>query len=155
MIRPESSPFEFDPDALILRVRRTLRGQVEAIQPLVDELMAAVAELECAAGAEAGIEVSLLEAISNAVRHGCEHDPERQVEVCVACEADRGVLIVVRDPGTGFDPAQIPSPIEGERLLARGGRGIFLINRLMDDVHYTRGGTELWMRKRPTSDREG
>jgi len=155
VIRPEDSPFEFDPDALILRIRKTVPGQVEAIQPLVDELMTAMGEMECAVGAEADIELSLLEAISNAVRHGCEHDPERQVEVCVACEANRGVLIVVRDPGAGFDPASIPSPVDGERLYARGGRGIFLINQLMDDVHYRRGGTELWMRKHPNGDPEG
>jgi anti-sigma regulatory factor (Ser/Thr protein kinase) len=36
----------------------------------------------------------------------------------------------------------------GDRLYQTGGRGIFLINQLMDDVRYERGGTEIRLRKR-------
>lgn len=147
MIR--NAPFEFDADDLTLRLDRTIPGCLEAIQPLVDEIMEAITGQGCAEGGEVQIEVALLEALSNAVRHGCGEDSDRLVEVCVACEQDRGVLIVVRDPGAGFDPEEIPSPVQGERLLASGGRGVFLINQLMDEVTYRRGGTEIWMRKRP------
>ena len=56
------------------------------------------------------------------------------------------MVIVVRDPGGGFDPGKIPSPIKGENVYSDHGRGIFLINRLMDDVEYRGGGTEIWMR---------
>jgi len=41
----------------------------------------------------------------------------------------------------------VPSPIVGENIYADGGRGIFLINQLMDEVHYENGGTEIWMIK--------
>ena len=58
------------------------------------------------------------------------------------------MMIVVRDPGPGFDPDGVPSPLRGKRLHASHGRGIFLINELMDEVEYRRGGTEIWMRKR-------
>ena len=61
---------------------------------------------------------------------------------------DRGMLIIVRDPGSGFDPGDIPSPIKGENVFSDHGRGIFLINQLMDDVEYRSGGTEIWMRKK-------
>ena len=64
------------------------------------------------------------------------------------CDPESGMLIVVRDPGSGFDPAEVPSPVVGERLFADHGRGIYLINHLMDEVRYERGGTEIWMRKR-------
>jgi len=145
-----NAPFEFDTEGLTLRLDRTIPGCLEAIQPLVDEIMEAIMGQGCAEGGEVQVEVALLEALSNAVRHGCGKDSDRQVEVCVACEKDRGVLIVVRDPGEGFDPEAIPSPVHGERILASGGRGVFLINQLMDEVVYERGGTEIWMRKRPT-----
>ena len=36
----------------------------------------------------------------------------------------------------GFDPADIPSPIQGKELFSSHGRGIYLINELMDDVSY-------------------
>ncbi len=145
-----NTPFEFDADSLTLRLDRTIPGCLSAIQPLVDEIMEAITGRGCAEGGEVQVEVALLEALSNAVRHGCGEDSERLVEVCVACEEDRGVLIVVRDPGEGFDPEAIPSPVRGERLLASGGRGVFLINQLMDEVAFERGGAEIWMRKRPT-----
>ena len=58
------------------------------------------------------------------------------------------MIIVVRDPGTGFDPAEIPSPLQGRRLYAESGRGIYLINELMDEVRFEEGGTEIWMVKR-------
>ena len=58
------------------------------------------------------------------------------------------MLIVVRDPGEGFDPASVPSPIEGQRIYESHGRGIFLINHLMDSVEFRRGGTEITMRKK-------
>jgi serine/threonine-protein kinase RsbW len=67
----------------------------------------------------------------------------------VACDHARGMLIIVRDPGPGFDPASIPSPVLGQNLFSTGGRGIYLINQLMDEVHYDKGGTEIHMRTHP------
>jgi serine/threonine-protein kinase RsbW len=90
----------------------------------------------------------VLEALANAVRYGCGEDPTKNVEVCVECDEERGMLIIVRDPGEGFDPATLPSPVVGENLYADRGRGIYLINQLMDEVRHERGGTEIWMRKR-------
>jgi anti-sigma regulatory factor (Ser/Thr protein kinase) len=59
-----------------------------------------------------------------------------------------GLLLVVRDPGVGFDPDAIPSPVQGQEVFRGHGRGIFLINELMDEVSFERGGTEIRMRKR-------
>ena len=58
-----------------------------------------------------------------------------------------GMIIVVKDPGSGFDPTDLPNPVVGENLYSEGGRGIFLINRLMDEVRFRDRGTEIWMRK--------
>ena len=88
------------------------------------------------------------EVLSNAIRHGCQNDPDKRVEVCVACDPERGILIVVRDPGAGFDPTSIPSPVRGRNLYRHHGRGIYLINQLMDEVSFERGGTEIRMLKR-------
>ena len=57
------------------------------------------------------------------------------------------MIIVVRDPGEGFNPESVPSPVVGKNIYADSGRGIFLINQLMDEVRFERGGTEIWMRK--------
>ncbi len=139
---------EFDPDRLLLKLDFQLPGEVESIQPAVDEIMEVVGAQECATGNEFEVEVALLEALANAVQHGCRDDPTQTIEVCVACEMDQGMLIIVRDPGGGFDPGEIPSPVKGENVFSDHGRGIFLINQLMDDVEYRNGGAEIWMRKK-------
>ncbi len=145
---PEHPHCEFDALTLATEADLTIPGQVKAIGPAVDMVMAAVHELGCATGKEFEIEVALTEALANAVEHGCEHDPDKKVEIWVGCDRERGLLIVIRDPGPGFDPSQVPSPVQGEQIFADGGRGVYLINRLMDHVQYERGGTEIRMRKR-------
>jgi serine/threonine-protein kinase RsbW len=66
----------------------------------------------------------------------------------VSCDESRGVLIVVRDPGKGFDPATVPSPVVGDNVFSEHGRGIYLINQLMDEVKFLKNGSEIRMSKR-------
>jgi anti-sigma regulatory factor (Ser/Thr protein kinase) len=94
------------------------------------------------------VELALQEALANAIRHGCEGDCSRQVQCVVRCDTDGEVLIVVRDPGSGFDATKVPDPLAGENVMKSSGRGIFLINQLMDDVAFKDGGRELQMRKK-------
>lgn len=100
------------------------------------------------------VELALQEALANAVRHGCQGDPTRQVQCVITFAADGEILVVVRDPGTGFDASVVPDPLEGENILKSSGRGIFLINQLMDEVAFRDGGREVQMRKGLGSGRE-
>ena len=138
---------EFDQESLILRLERTLPADVGLISPVVENVMQMVRQMGCAAGQEFEVETALREALANAIRHGCGQDRNKQVQFLVACDQSRGMLIVVRDPGPGFDPASVPSPIQGQEVFSTHGRGIYLINQLMDEVHYERGGAEIVMRK--------
>jgi serine/threonine-protein kinase RsbW len=142
---------EFESSDLLVKVDLTLPGDVNAISPVVESVMRIVNDMGCAAGKEFEIELALREALANAIEHGSGHDPSKEIQCCVACDQARGMLIVVRDPGPGFDPAQIPSPIVGKNLFSTGGRGIYLINQLMDEVRFERGGTEIHMRTKPPS----
>ena len=56
-------------------------------------------------------------------------------------------MIVVRDPGPGFDVAAVPNPLEGDNLFKESGRGVFLINQVMDTVEFTEEGRRVLMRK--------
>jgi serine/threonine-protein kinase RsbW len=140
---------EFHTDSLLVRVQKELPGETTAIPPVVEQIMEVVKQQGCADHAEFEIEVSLYDALANAVEHGCGHDPDKRVEVVVACEEHRGMIIIVRDPGDGFEPDSVPSPVVGENIYADSGRGIFLINQLMDEVRYEKNGTEIWMIKGP------
>ena len=137
---------EFESKNLILKLQKSLEGRIEAIPPFVDGLMSIVQSVGCAAGREREVEVALIEALANAVQHGCKNDPTKMIEVCVGCDESRRLLIVIRDPGPGFDPSSIPSPVVGQNLFSTHGRGIFLINQLVDEVHYEKGGTEIHMK---------
>ena len=137
----------FDLAGLIQRLDLTIAGDVKSLEPAVVRIMTIVSEMQCAEGKEFAIETAIREALANAIRHGCKNDPSRSVRISVSCNPSEGMIIVVRDPGEGFDPAKIPSPIIGDRLYAEHGRGIYMINQLMDEVRFRRGGTEIWMRK--------
>ena len=140
---------EFNTNDLLVKLDVILPGNVGNIAPVVGKIMSVIKEMGCAAEREFEIEQSLLEALDNAIEHGSSHDPTKEVQCCVACDHARGMLIVVRDPGPGFDPSSIPSPVVGQNIFAEGGRGIYIINQLMDEVHFEKGGTEIHMRMHP------
>lgn len=94
------------------------------------------------------VELALDEALANAIRHGCQNDPTKQVQCVVSTDAAGELVIVVRDPGPGFDVAKVPNPLQGANLLKPSGRGVFLINELMDKVEFGDGGREVVMQKR-------
>jgi serine/threonine-protein kinase RsbW len=144
---------EFDSSSLLVKVDMTLPGDLNAIEPVVEKIMAVVKDMGCAAGREFEIELVLTEALSNAIKHGSAHDPSKKIQCCVACDHTRGMLIVVRDQGPGFDPTSIPSPVVGQNIFSTSGRGIYLINQLADEVRFEKGGTEIHMRIKPPSAR--
>jgi serine/threonine-protein kinase RsbW len=143
---PESS--NFDADKLELKLSVTLAADHDAVDPVVRSVMDVVREMKCAPGSEDNIELALTEALANAVVHGAKNDPTKVIECDVACDERRGILIIVRDPGPGFDPASIADPCHGENVYSNHGRGIYLINQLMDDVQFHKNGTEIHMLKR-------
>jgi anti-sigma regulatory factor (Ser/Thr protein kinase) len=94
------------------------------------------------------VDLSVREGLANAIRHGCANDPNKQVQCCVTFKPPGEVVIVIRDPGPGFDSTTLPNPMEPENFFKSGGRGVYLINQLMDEVGFRDGGREVEMRKR-------
>lgn len=138
----------FEADQLSVKMRVTLAADRNAVDPVVQGIMEIVRKMQCSRGKEDAIELALGEALSNAVVHGAKADPAKIIECDVACDEARGMLIVVRDPGEGFDPHTIPSCVTGENIFSNHGRGIYLINQLMDEVKFARNGAEIHMIKR-------
>lgn len=60
----------------------------------------------------------------------------------------REVVFVVRDEGLGFDPTTLPDPTAPENVGKVNGRGLFLIQTFMDEVHFNKAGNALTMVKR-------
>jgi serine/threonine-protein kinase RsbW len=96
-----------------------------------------------------GISLAVREALANAIIHGNDGDPAKPVFISVAVNESCDLLIIIRDSGSGFDPSGVPDPTVGDSLLASHGRGIFLMQKLMDRVDFRFGqGTEVIMRRR-------
>jgi serine/threonine-protein kinase RsbW len=137
----------FDSDKLTVALDLLIANKTEGISPVVTKIMNLLKKTSCAAEHEFAVETALREALANAILHGNRLDPGKKVRICCACQKDRGVMIIVKDEGEGFDLAKVPSPLIGENIHSEHGRGIYLVNMLMDEVHYERGGREIHMRK--------
>ena len=138
---------QFQADKLLVRLDVTIPADPAAISPVVDSVLDVASRMGCAKGHEFEIETGIREALANAIKHGCGGDTSKQVRCCVACDESRGMLIIVSDPGQGFDPATVASPLLGQQLYSEHGRGLYLINQLMDQVWFSDSGTQIHMLK--------
>ena len=92
------------------------------------------------------IRLSLEEAVINAIKHGNRLDKSLPVVISYAFSGGK-LEITVRDQGKGFNYRTTPDPRSEINILKRGGRGIFLIRNLMDEVKYSDSGNEIKMIK--------
>jgi serine/threonine-protein kinase RsbW len=83
----------------------------------------------------------LHEAVTNAIRHGNRCDLSKKVRLSIEAREQRFLCFTVKDEGEGFDPTSIPDPTSPENIAEPNGRGVFLINKLADKVHYSHNGT--------------
>jgi len=131
-----------------LEVHTWVQSEIGQISPLVEWLLSLIVASRCVRREEEFVELALREALSNAMLHGNHLDARKLVHVCCRCDCDRGLSVVVRDQGQGFDPDEAPDPLSFENLRSEHGRGIHLMKLAMDDVSFQRGGTEVHMRKK-------
>lgn len=92
------------------------------------------------------IMLALSEAVNNAIIHGNNEDPDKNVYINVILDDDpenRTLKISVRDEGEGFNPTEIPDPIKDENLLNEGGRGIYLMEQYADDITFSDEGRKV------------
>ncbi|MFC1570423.1 ATP-binding protein [Candidatus Omnitrophota bacterium] len=92
------------------------------------------------------VHVGFEEALRNAMVHGNKNDPAKKVYIETEIKEDF-IVIIVEDEGEGFDLTKLPDPTVGENLLKEGGRGVYLILHLMDEVKYESGGRKVIMVK--------
>lgn len=130
------------------RFTMTIPADPAVISAAIDRVTQVLAENDWPDEAVMAVELAVNEALANAIRHGCGSDVTKHVHCSVTCHESDEVVIVVRDPGSGFDPRTVADPLDPVNRLNPGGRGIFLIHRLMDHVQFLDSGREVRMRKR-------
>jgi len=135
-----------------VELEKSIASRVADISPLVDCLMqfikALLHESRNEDGSEVDIEIALREALANAIIHGNEENPQKRVHVNCRCTMEGEVTITVRDEGRGFNPHALADPTDPDHLLLTHGRGVRLMQELMDAVSFDESGTVVRMRKR-------
>jgi len=93
--------------------------------------------------------IAVVEAATNAVVHGNGCEREKKVRLTfrrLPCE----IVVSVADEGSGFNPGRVPNPVDPANILKECGRGIYIMNQIMDTVEFDfpkSGGTRVTMSK--------
>ncbi|HJP56466.1 MAG TPA: ATP-binding protein [Gemmatimonadales bacterium] len=115
----------------------------------IEEAVALVAR-HCFAGASVAermrfrLQVALSEALANAILRGNREDATKRAAVRVELAADV-IRVHVTDEGSGFDPRAVPEPLGPDGIQGAGGRGLFLIRKLVDAVEFNDRGNSICM----------
>ena len=79
--------------------------------------------------------ISLTEAVNNAMQHGNQFDDSKNI--LVKCkEKPHQIFLTISDEGSGFDPVAIPDPTSLDHIEEEGGRGVFLMKQLTDEMNF-------------------
>jgi len=93
--------------------------------------------------------IAVTEIVGNAILHGNKKDKNKKVTIDFEYEDD-SIIVVIQDEGKGFNENEIANPLEPENLLKESGRGIFIVQALMDQVDFvcTQKGMQVRLVKR-------
>ena len=85
------------------------------------------------------IMIAVTESVNNAIKHGNALQINKNVTISLNLEQDI-ITFTVQDQGPGFDFQNLPDPTAPENLDKPGGRGIFLMKHLADEVKFKDSG---------------
>ncbi|MFA0961813.1 ATP-binding protein [Roseivirga sp. BDSF3-8] len=81
------------------------------------------------------IMIAVTESVTNAIKHGNSGDKSKNVHLSLTIQ-DNQIVFTIRDEGNGFDHTNLPDPTSPENIDKPGGRGIFLMKHLCDEVNF-------------------
>ena len=85
------------------------------------------------------IMIAVTEAVNNAIKHGNAGNSAKNVFLSLTLD-DNLLKFIVKDEGPGFNHDDLPDPTSPENLEKPGGRGIFLMKHLSDQVEFSENG---------------
>lgn len=88
------------------------------------------------------IMVSVTESVNNAIHHGNKQDTTKNVTIKLEL-SDSQAAFMVSDEGPGFDFEHLPDPTSPENIDKLGGRGIFLMKHLADEIQFSDEGRQV------------
>jgi len=124
----------------------TIPGLSEAKNKLIDKILEEMQLRYWPEREQFDVQLSLEEALTNAIKHGNASDPSKNVHLCCWFTDDK-MIIKISDEGTGFNPESVPDPRHPENLLIPSGRGLLLIRHHMTTVKFSPNGSTIFMEK--------
>jgi len=106
------------------------------VEKAIDELSM---ELDLSDEVYGNVLVATMEATNNAIIHGNQSDPLKNVKIEILME-HKELMVHIEDQGQGFDYSKVPDPTAPGNLEKINGRGIFLMERLSDEILYLEQG---------------
>jgi serine/threonine-protein kinase RsbW len=88
------------------------------------------------------IMIAVTEAVNNAIKHGNNNNKTKNVHLSLSLDESM-IKFTVKDEGQGFNYDNLPDPTSPENIEKPGGRGIFLMKHLSDEVSFKNNGTEV------------
>lgn len=89
--------------------------------------------------------IAITEAVNNAIIHGNCRDVQKNVVLSSKME-HHTVTFMVEDEGKGFDIRAVPDPTLPENKCKCGGRGVFLMHQLTDEIQFKNNGRAVCMK---------
>ena len=86
------------------------------------------------------IMIAVTEAVNNAIKHGNQNNKKKNVHLSLSLN-DTLIKFTIKDEGEGFNFEHLPDPTSPENLEKPGGRGIFLMKHLSDEVLFKEKGS--------------
>ncbi len=110
---------------------------IHIVENTVDELKN---ELEFKEDVYANVMIAVTEAVNNSIIHGNKNDTSKQVFIDFEAKLPYRLIVKVRDEGPGFDPNSLPDPTSPGNIENVGGRGVFLMRHLADELTFSHDG---------------
>ena len=148
--KPDRLPLDALLPFLEERIQFTMPSELRHLDGVLDYLNERMLRLGIVHSDDSEVLIALDEAIVNAIKHGNKCDPRKAVHIVAQFSAE-GARFTVTDEGPGFAVDEVPDPTTPCRLLEPSGRGLLLINHIMDEVCFNSCGNRLEMFKRSTS----
>ena len=129
------------------RIAFRMPSDVKYLDGVLDYLSERMIKMGIVGAEESEVLIALDEAIVNAIKHGNKCNPRKAVQIVAELSA-WGARFTIKDQGPGFARDKVPDPTDPARLLEPSGRGLLLINHIMDEVCYNKCGNQIQMFKR-------
>lgn len=121
---------------------REIASRTGAHLPFLEEVLEQIGRLGWDGRDYFGVQMTLEETLTNAIRHGNHCDASKRVRVECKASGER-FWLRVGDEGVGYSPERVPDCTKDENLEAFGGRGMALINAYMAGVSFNDAGNEI------------